>query len=896
MLASGREAILKKLTQDEQGAADVSAGITYVRDHARLVDEFFTLRLAETAGKKSSKRPFSLVAVGGYGRKELCPHSDIDILIVSPKSIPAEALDIAQPLFLPLWDLGYDLGHGFRTIRDCLDLAGKDFQVLASLLDVRHIAGDPEVTHELCRKLTAKVLKSKQRKFLGWLKESLHGGRARNDRPHGVLEPNLKTGAGGLRDCHGLRWLAMLEDEVRHWPWPHESDPLGGGLEASGVLSGQDADEVHRSLEWLLITRCLLHHVSGRKNDLLHLELQPHIASLAGFPDRGGEQGVETFLARLHRVMDDQRSLADAVWLSYTPSRPKKSLPEPEMVAPGIVLRGEELDFADPHGLDKDPLAVIRLFWAMARLAAQSKETHVSLGARRAVARVLPELGKALGEKKHKQEAVSLFMELLSSGSAYPALGCMLDMRVLSLVVPALGRVRDMVQFDGYHTFPVGRHSVESVGRMEALARVMEQDSEGRVKFLAELWAGVLDKKSLLLAALLHDVGKGGQDHELRGADLAVALLREWDVDEQIVKEVDFLVRNHLFLILTAIRSDLNDESVAIRAAAQVKSRELLDKLLLLTQADARATGPKAWNDWNMHLLMELHAKTRSMLDSRLLPDAHSAQRILANRDKVRSLAKGEFVDQDLETWLGAMPSRYTLQVPAKEILAHLELVRDMERDAEDEARRAVGGKPPAPGVAIRGQEKAQGVWEVVIAASNRPALFTVLTGVLSLHGLNIHSGDTYVWNSGVLLAVFRTSPPPDPDQAGEFWARVRGSVRYALSGKLALEYRLDAKRSSLLAPQEAQIAFSPRVKVDNTSSEDSTLIEVKAMDRIGLLHDIASTLDGLQLTVHAAKAATEGGRAMDLFSVLDPGGAKVEDPAQCAEIEQALQHRLSAF
>lgn len=897
-LARGREVLAHRLLLPlKEGGQGAGAEVRFERAHSDLVDAFLRERLQEIAHDSpdifSLERDaaFALVAVGGYGRRELCLHSDVDLLLVCEKSIPPQALDIAQPLFLTLWDQGYDLGHGFRTVRDCQDLAVSDFQVFASLLDLRFIAGDLRPWKALTDKLQTKIIPKKCKQFLRWLEQQHVERRKRFGQADAALEPQLKDGLGGLRDRHRLLWLARcLEPEAECTAG--SSDCLRKFFPAPELLAAFDQDAA-----FLLAVRNQLHRVSGRKNEKLHLDLQPPIAAALGFDTEPAAEGVEAFLARLHRAMANVRAAERGVWKGYgLPVVRKGPEPEPQGVAPGVTCseQGVGLTAEATASLKqgREPALLLRLF---AQCAAQDED--LSWQARQQVQLAMP-LAGALAEDAAAWQA---FLDILESGNASQALGQMAETGFLDSFLPPFGAVRDLVQFDAFHTYPVGWHTIVTVDCLEHLpehAAARKEQGGARLGRLAELWERVRDKRSLLLAALFHDLGKGGPEHEEKGAAIARKILTQRGMPADVVETVAFLVQNHLLLLLTATRKDLGDESVVLECANATGSVERLRMLYLLSCADARATGPKAWNDWTARLLAELFDKTANMLQEGRLVGPHAAHAILKTRDDVRTLLARHpelhFSTEEVELRLEHMPPHYLLRVSARDIVGHLELVRQLEREVADEARR-VGEARAGKGLAVLEARKTQdkGIRELAVAARNQPGLFASIAGVLSLHDLNIFAANAFVWSDGNVLAVFQVSAPADPLYEEDFWARIRGALKFAMTGKLSLDYRLDRKRHSMLTSGSVTQGQA-QVNVDNESTDFYTVVEVLAWDRLGLLYEIAHTLQDLQVEVHLARVATHEDQVADYFHVRDAGGQKIDDQAQLQELRQALLHRLS--
>ncbi len=848
------------------------AGLGFSEQHADLVDAFLQARLAELLSDRDTAfaecEDFALVAVGGYGRRELSPHSDIDLLIVCSSGIPTMALDIAQPLFLPLWDQGYDLGHGFRSIKDCTTLALENFQVFASLLDVRFIAGSREVFDALVKRIEQKLINPKGSAFVAWLAEQRQNRLARHGDASMLLEPQLKEGIGALRDWHSMLWAAKALGLC-----PLQISTLADLPE--DLFSKRDKEILRETTGVLLQARNQLHKWSKRKNDLLYQELQPKVAVDMGYTDRTHVLGVELFLSALHRAMNELKLVAEAFWCTRIGRPLEQNSPASD------VLDFDVESLAFLHG-EQLARRVLELF----EMSAQ-QGGHLSWQAMRTVAGRLDELRVLVSSP----QSLTVLKRILISGNGSAVLGQMLDSGLLGVLIPEFGEVSDHVQFDAYHTYPVGRHSLMTV---ESLERLGNEDAE-LSPHAAQLWAATKNKSVLLLAALFHDIGKPHPEHERLGAEKATAILKRWQAEPGLIDDVAFLIKEHLLLPLTALRKDIGNETIVLDCARRINGEERLEMLYLLSLADAKATGPKAWNDWNRRLLAELYDKVRSMLRRGYLLDKNAAARIMENRDKVRSLAKaselpGEFVEACLEV----MPPGYTERVAAEDIVPHLFLVRQLNKKIAEQKKRVAASRAEKGAVVLDARETEGGVWRVTAVARKHFGLFATIAGVVSLHDLNIFCADAFTWSDQTAIILLQVSAPRDPAYVNEFWGLVRSSLKYALTGKLAVDYRLSQKRASLLSGGGFEGLAEPQITVDNESSDFHSVIEVLTPDSIGLLYEIANCLNRLELDIHMAKVATHGDQAADYFHVRDVYGEKVLDASQIMEIRRALQHRLT--
>ena len=864
MLVEGRALLDTALAA---GQVDVA----YVCALSDVYDRYFRERLAEYQARTDLPATFALAAVGGYGRRELCPASDIDVLVLFGGEAPVEAPELARFLFFPLWDLGVDLGHGVRTMAQCLDLAGQDRQVLASLLDLRFLAGDAAVVEGLADRLAADVFPVRAADFADWLaRGNEERGRAHGDAG-GMLEPNLKNGLGGLRDWHQVRWLMRL-------------DP---GREGDTVRLAPELAALDEDARFVLTARMHLHRLCGRKNDKLYFEFQERLAEALGFGPRGDRKGVERFLSQLLRRMADIKALRLSAWPLLAGAVGALDLDAPARPVAGCVeLAPEGLRFAADVG---DAAAMEKVFDLLLACATTGRAlSHDSLRRVRAMA---GPLGRLAGVSPRTGR---LIYDSLGGIMAADATGLAMDAAMttglLRAVLPEFARVEDLVAFDVYHVHPVGRHSLEAV-------RLLAEIRAGGESRSRALLAGLPRPELVFWGLLLHDVGKGlGGGHAEKGAELAEAMLARLSAPPEGRHAVAALVREHLLLPETAMGRDLADRDVVARVAGRVATVEMLDMLTLVARCDGLATGPQAWTAWKESLVFELYDKVRRVIEGGRLFDADDARIMLETRDRLREMARGRFGPEVLEQALPAMPPRYLVAEAPEAILGHLALLATLDA-AEAEDRRMRPGSRGGQDVSVLTHAALPGGdgFAVTVAARNVRALFATATGVLALHDLSIRDADVFVWDSGVTILSLRTGNPPDVLYADEVFARVSRAIRYALAGKLFLAYRLARKRASFLAGAAHVGPKSPPVVLlDNRVSDLYTVLDVSCDDRVGLLYDIARTLYELRLETHLAKVMTPAGRVRDVFYVRGADGRRIEDPEQAAEIKAALLHRLA--
>ncbi|WP_319541573.1 [protein-PII] uridylyltransferase [uncultured Pseudodesulfovibrio sp.] len=847
---------LKEMKADLWRRAEKGSVGGFAWEYTHLVDQYFGQRVQEIGPQKFS---FVLVAVGGYGRGRLCPGSDVDILVLFKRRIPSGADVFVQKLLFPLWDLGFDLGHGVRTVADCTSLAKKNFQVLASLMDARPLAGDAAVFESFRATFNTKVLKNAGRTFAESLREHNETRLAQYGDASGMLEPELKNGLGGLRDGQQVVWLSRVLE----------------ALEIAPVFLPEELNRLRDDQAFLNRVRTALHLAAGRKNDRLFFDLQPATSQLMGFSsvkaspeDRG--RGVEFFLSRLHQAMTRIKTMRKALFQERFVNSDPRSLPV--VALPSVQATPEGLCFKEPAKVTAD--IVLEAFLESARIG-----IPLTWGARRLV-RNNP--GRFAARLIDRSETLSSLVSIFRAPHGSVACEGLLETRLLPAIFPEFGDVEFLIQFNDYHVHPVGRHTMNTVSLLAGFVA----DGTG---WAGEMASRVKDTDGLVLAGFFHDLGKGEPNHSLAGAALARDVLERYGCNAARTDEVAFLVEHHLLLPKTATRRDLSDERVAAEVAATVGSVQRLDMLQLLSLADSMATGPRAWNSWTQSLFSELYFKVANLLQHGPFARPDAARRLNETRQKVLEVTSGldaEFVAAAVD----AMPTRALLALEPAVLGAHISQVKELWDMVAAERVRALSGEgdkginsiKTAPGrVAL--------TTELTMAAVDQPGLFAIMAGAISLHGLNILAADIFTWKDGTVVDVFTVNEPKERVYTEELWLRISRTISRAMIGELDLAARLEARRNSPLVIGRNGPKLAPLVSVSNATSDFHTVIEVAATDRIGFLFDMARTLAECDISIRLAKITTIKGRAADVFHVLTNDGQRLLDENRIETVKKAL-------
>jgi len=777
----------------------------------------------------------AVLAVGGYGRGEVSPHSDIDLLVlVDDKRRPSP--EDLRGLLYPLWDAGFQVGHAVCSPKEAIERARGDLEAATSLLEARLVAGPVGLMDELTGR-RRRWLERDGRRLARRLLEVTAERHLRVGRAGWVLAPDLKQDVGGLRDLHAVGWLAA----VAGWPRP----------------AGRP--ELVRAGELLLAVREALHGQTRRKTDRVRADLQPAVAKALGLD---GEDGVDQLMAAVHTA---------ARTVEYLAAVEARALAERLLGGPrrsGLVRRLEPGGIRLEDGLlvadstqaaaandPADPEAEVLL--AMRLLAARSRTG-------RQIARpTLTWLEQTFDRaplETWSEPLRAAFLTVLRGPEAVGACELLDHVGGWTVLLPEWTGVRGRVQHDPWHRYTVDGHAFAAAAE---LSRLLEQD-ERAARTAGE--AGDLD--ALYLAAVFHDIGKGsGTDHSVAGELLTRRALARMGLGPDELEEVAVLVRHHLLLVETATRRDLDDPSVVEGVAAALGSPRRLRLLHLLTVADGLATGPAAWNDWKGTLVAELASRVLHVLERGSAPPPGDPEALAGRIEAARPALAGQ-----VARLLATLPDSYLSTLaggdPA-ELGEELELLAD----------------PPGPGVVrYRVDPSGDGHGLVTVCAADRPGTLARTTGVLALHRVSVLRAHVWSTRAGLALQRFAVQAP-----ASLRWERLGADLDAAWAGRLAVDARLERKARDYRPPSPVE----PDVRVLPDESAHSTVVEVRAGDALGLLHAIAAALGDLDLDVRVAKIDTLGDRVVDTFYVRSPWGAKLSDE-QADELTLAIRHRTT--
>jgi [protein-PII] uridylyltransferase len=801
----------------------------------------------------------AVVALGGYGRRELAPGSDVDLLLLHQGRTAGVRAFVQHVLHL-LWDAGLTVGHSFRSVAECVEIAQRDVTCRTAMAEARLVAGSAALFAQLVRSLESMVARPAQSNaaYLKELQSQLVDRHARYGRAVCLQEPNVKEGPGGLRDLHAALW----------WGRARFGEAGLESLRDSARLSPAEFNSVRRAYDFLLRVRNEAHFVTGRRTDVLTLELQPVMARGLGYTARRGLQASEILMRDYYRQAEALYRFCRGFLLRAASPSSSAAPRQAGRRGPFAVRAGQLFPRMAGPDFRGGPRQVLAAF-ALAQEAGLDPSDELKLVLRGSLHRfdsrfrALREVGRA-------------FTDLLSrAGRVATTLRAMHETGVLGRLLPEFARVTHLVQHDYYHRYTVDEHSLRA---LEALDEVASASDQADAVF-HELFREVRDPARLYLAVLLHDVGKGqGGGHVARGAALAERVCVRLRLDRTAAQDVVFLVRNHLLMSHLAQRRDLSEPSLVQGFLAEVQTLDRLNMLLLLTYADHRAVAPGVWNDWTAALLWDLYTRARRALVGEA--DSGEAAGVRSARDEAVAQLGSEFPRSVVERHFALMPRRYLQTTPAAVMARHCRLVQRLEDGS------LVSDWGPLPERLCT---------ELTVVTRDAHGLVARLAGALSAHGLDILSLEACTREDGLVVDVFRLrevqgGAPMRPER----WAAIDEKLRAAVEGRLDVAAAMDAcrARSARRRARGSRPQFSARFVAG--ASATCSVLEVRAEDRPGLVYAVASTLSGVGLDIAFATIATEKSQVLDVFYVTDRQGRKLE-PTQMRMVEQAVLEALGA-
>ena len=864
-LAAGREEIARRLLEKPSAGNECAAAQAFLVDQLVRVIHDHVITDVYPVNNRSSGERLAVAAVGGYGRGEMAPHSDVDIAFLTPGKQTAWCEQVIEAMLYFLWDLALKVGQSSRSLDELVRLARGDLTIRTAMLEGRYVWGDRELYEEASRRFFAEVVTGTERQFVAEkLAERNERHRKLGDSRY-VVEPNVKEGKGCLRDLHTLYWIGKYIHKVKS----------ASELVEVGLLSASEYRAFRRAENFFWAVRCHLHMITNRPEDRLTFDLQREVATRMNFSDRPGKSAVERFMQYFFLQAKVVGSLTGVFLAQLDEQFAKKKggllasfrRPRRRTVGSGaFVVENEKLHLARPEVFEQDPARLVELFTVGDR---ERVEIHPD-----ALRRARHDLSLIDAEARKDPRANALFLELLTSrNDPELVLRWMNEAGVFGRFVPDFGRVVAQMQFDMYHHYTVDEHSIRAIGLM---ARIEKGELAEDHPLASNVISKIVSRRALYVSILLHDIAKGRQgDHSVLGAEVAMKLCPRLGLSDAETELVAWLVRHHLIMSATAFKRDLADYKTIADFAATVQSVERLRLLLLVTIVDIRAVGPGVWNSWKRQLLGDLYQATEEQL--RLGHKQHGrAERIAAKKIAVGALLKER--DLLIGTVGRQLSDAYWIAEPEDIIALNLAAMD-----------RAIG----QPLTVEAHYYPARGATLLTVLAADHPGLFYRIAGGIHLAGGNIIDARIHTARNGTAVDNFLVQDPLGrPLNEATQIERLKTAIADALANRVKLLPQLAARPLARLRADAFDV--SPMVVFDNKASNRFTVIEVSSRDRPALLNRLARALFEGRLIVHSAHIATYGERAVDTFYVTDLTGSKVENEGRLKTIEKRLLEAAS--
>ena len=845
-----------------QATRPVIRSYTYLTD-CIVAEILRTVTTHITPADPNHPARFAVIAVGGYGRGEMAPYSDIDLLFLIPTKRAPWAESVVESMLYIFWDMKLKVGHATRTIADCIALGREDYTIRTSLLEARYLLGDKDLSERLDQKLWSDLFKDTGSDFIEAKLEERAQRHAKQGGQRYMVEPNVKEGKGGLRDLQSLFWIAKYLHRVQQQR----------ELVHLGMFSQAEFDVFSKAEEYLWKVRCHLHLIARRPTEHLTFDTQVEVARALGYIDTEDRRAVEHFMQDYFR----QATLVGELTRIFLTALEARHVKRPPRVgellkyagrrirtrlSAGYALQGGRLTIGNETAFLKDPLNLLKIF-------AEGLRTGYLIhpDAMRLVTANLHRIDKAV---QNDPEANRIFLDmLLDHGNPERGLRRLNELGVLAALMPEFQPIVAMMQFNMYHHYTVDEHTIQCIS---TLSQIEHGDLVEDLPVASGILKKGVNRKVLFVALLLHDIGKGRkQDHSVLGAEIAAGICPRLGLDTAESETVVWLVRNHLLMSDVAQKRDLSDPRTVRDFARAVGSRTRLKLLTVLTVCDIRGVGPGTWNNWKAQLLRDLYHATRSALTSGV-DDGSQTRRVDEARNALAAGLK-DWSKAKLKTelqrhydpyWQGLDTETQIIFARLLDGLAPGSIASDFKQDVDRDATRAC------------------------FALEDHPGIFSRLAGALALVGANVVDAKTYTSSDGYATPVFWLQDINGRPFETARLKRLSAMVNKALKGEIVARDAL--KDRDKFKKRERDFIVPTEITFDNEGSEIYTIIEVDTRDRPGLLYDLTRTISANNIYIASAVIATYGVQAVDVFYVKDMFGLKLHSQSK----RDALKRKLT--
>lgn len=839
------------------------AGGEFGQAHADLIDRVIRHLFKIAFRGEKLKENITFIARGGYGREELSPYSDIDLLILHVPGKGREIEEWVRKMLYPLWDWGLTLGYTIQNPQEVWRTLGKDIDLLLSFLDARWLVGEKKVFYEWERKLGQLISRGREEDLISHIYQKTRERHKYYGDSVFILEPEVKEGKGGLRDYQSAWWAAKIRyrlGSIRE-------------LTEKKILSEKEWHILLRALNFLWRVRNQLHYLYQRREDRLSFEDQERVAYLLGYKEPNIEKATEFFLQDYfrHALQVYQTSahlLEICLQEKFSAFRIIKHGP-PAEIQPGFSLYHGRLIATDPSLFDRQPLAIWRAFAAMHQYGVEMDSQLKEL--------ITRQLDVVEEKFRSAAESIKSFRSFFfEPGSLSLVLETMHETGFLQKFLPEFEKIYCQVQYDRYHIYPVDIHSIYAVRELENL----EKANSGQLfPLLSQIMQEINDRGLLKLATFLHDLGKGaGAEHARKGEDMAAAIGQRLNLSPRQISHLRFLVREHQTFGEIAQRRDLSEENLIMRFAQKVGDVERLRMLYLLSFTDLRAVGPHTWNVWKDTLMRELFFKTLHILEKGELFKKDDQELIEARQRVIMDLLNGQLVPWKV--------TQYLVNIPLKQLV---------NQEPQTIARQILmAEKLREQKVVLDGEEIPEQGWaELTVVAYDEPGLFAKICGVLTANLLNIFAAQIFTWGNGLAVDVFQVQNLiPESLFSSHRWSKIQAELEEVLEKKKTVG-DLQARFALPLFQRFYSSRLNTRVEIDNETSDFYTIIEIFTNDRPGLLYQIAQKFYNFQLSIWSAKVSTKVDQVVDVFYVQDLSGAKITEEGRLITIKEEVLKEL---